>query len=295
MSYDGEVKLIDFGIAKAAGKANKTQAGILKGKFGYMSPEQVRGKPIDGRSDVFSLATVLYELLTLERCFQGVDDFSTLEKLRKVDFRRPTLLNREIPPELERIHRGLTVTSGSLKAPLNSNSMTISLSIWLVLFRKDLSTFMTTTFARELSAENTKTEAFREYSQTHLLHEGSIDHVPELSVSFASAPGSTTSESGSLDWGSTDNDGSIAVLDRTTEREGDTHNHHPAGKATFPDDAPTIPRRQKTAPEPPPDTTRRLTWLVIVTVFALIAGGITITSPGEYDARHGADYNSKHR
>ena len=135
---------------------------------------------------------------------------------------------------------------------------------------------MTSTFARELSAENTKTEAFREYSQTHLLHEGSIDHVPELSVSFASAPGSTTSESGSLDWGSTDNDGSIAVLDRTTEREGDTHKNHPQGKAPFPDDAPTIPRRQKTTPEPPPDTTRRLTWLVIVTLFALIAGGITI-------------------
>ena len=53
-AYEGEVKLIDFGIAKAAGKASKTQAGILKGKFGYMSPEQVRGLPIDRRSDIFA-------------------------------------------------------------------------------------------------------------------------------------------------------------------------------------------------------------------------------------------------
>ncbi len=55
VGYEGEVKLIDFGIAKAAGKASKTQAGILKGKFGYMSPEQVRGLPIDRRSDVFAV------------------------------------------------------------------------------------------------------------------------------------------------------------------------------------------------------------------------------------------------
>jgi serine/threonine protein kinase len=54
LSYDGEVKVIDFGIAKAAGKAGKTQAGILKGKFGYMSPEQVRGLPLDRRSDIFA-------------------------------------------------------------------------------------------------------------------------------------------------------------------------------------------------------------------------------------------------
>ena len=74
-----------------------------------MSPEQLRGKPIDRRSDIFSLGTVLYELLTGERCFQGPDDFSVLEKVRKVDFRRPTLLNRMIPPELERIiYRSLT-------------------------------------------------------------------------------------------------------------------------------------------------------------------------------------------
>ncbi len=85
VSYDGELKLVDFGIAKAAGKASKTQAGILKGKFGYMSPEQVRGLPIDRRSDIFSLGIILYELLTGERLFVGESDFSTLEKVRNVE------------------------------------------------------------------------------------------------------------------------------------------------------------------------------------------------------------------
>ncbi|MBE7448393.1 MAG: serine/threonine protein kinase [Kofleriaceae bacterium] len=103
VSFEGEVKLIDFGIAKAAGKGAKTQAGILKGKFGYMSPEQVRGLPIDRRTDIFSCGIVLYELLTGERLFVGESDFSTLEKVRNVEILPPSTYNRKIPDELERI------------------------------------------------------------------------------------------------------------------------------------------------------------------------------------------------
>lgn len=103
VSYDGEIKLIDFGIAKAANKAGKTQAGILKGKFGYMSPEQVRGLPLDRRSDVFAVGICLYELLTGERLFVGESDFSTLEKVRNVEIMPPSTYNRKIPEELEQI------------------------------------------------------------------------------------------------------------------------------------------------------------------------------------------------
>src|SRR5262249_186393 len=103
ISYDGDVKIIDFGVAKAAGKAGKTQAGILKGKFGYMSPEQVRGTTLDRRSDIFSLGICLYELLTGERLFVGGSDFSTLEKVRNVEVVPPKAFNRGIPQELEEI------------------------------------------------------------------------------------------------------------------------------------------------------------------------------------------------
>jgi hypothetical protein len=102
-SYEGEVKLIDFGIAKAASRSSQTMAGVLKGKFGYMSPEQVRGLPLDRRSDIFALGTVLYESLTGERLFQGESDFSTLEKVRNVDILPPSHLNRNIPIEVEQI------------------------------------------------------------------------------------------------------------------------------------------------------------------------------------------------
>jgi eukaryotic-like serine/threonine-protein kinase len=103
VSYEGEIKLIDFGIAKAANKVSKTQAGILKGKFGYMSPEQVRGLPLDRRSDIFAAGIILYELLTNERLFEGDSDFSTLEKVRNVEILPPSTFNRNISEALEKI------------------------------------------------------------------------------------------------------------------------------------------------------------------------------------------------
>ncbi|MBK6688661.1 MAG: serine/threonine protein kinase [Deltaproteobacteria bacterium] len=103
ISFEGEVKIIDFGIARAAGKVSKTQAGVLKGKFGYMSPEQVRGVDLDNRSDIFACGVVLYELLVGDRLFLGESDFSTLEKVRNVEMVPPTRLNKNLSPQLERI------------------------------------------------------------------------------------------------------------------------------------------------------------------------------------------------
>ncbi len=103
VSYEGEVKVIDFGIAKATSRNSRTMAGVLKGKFGYMSPEQVRGLPLDRRSDIFALGTMLYECLTSDRLFQGETDFSTLEKVRNVDIRPPRDLNPNIPEPVEKV------------------------------------------------------------------------------------------------------------------------------------------------------------------------------------------------
>jgi serine/threonine protein kinase len=154
LGYDGEVKLIDFGIAKAAGKASKTQAGILKGKFGYMSPEQVRGLPIDRRSDIFALGIVLYEMLTSERLFIGESDFSTLEKVRNVEIIPPSSFNSEIPDKLESI-----VLKALEKNVEDRYQNAIDLHDDLQLFmhsvgqfssRKDLSAWVKRTFPAEL-------------------------------------------------------------------------------------------------------------------------------------------------
>ncbi|MGE5414254.1 MAG: protein kinase domain-containing protein, partial [Syntrophomonadaceae bacterium] len=103
ISYEGDIKLCDFGIAKAASKASKTQSGALKGKIQYMSPEQAWGKPIDRRSDLFSLGVVLHELLTGERLFQGDTDINVLEKVRNADVAPPSRSNPEVPHNLDTI------------------------------------------------------------------------------------------------------------------------------------------------------------------------------------------------
>jgi len=103
LSRDGGIRLIDFGIAKAATRQQATQAGILKGKFGYMSPEQARGRPIDRRSDIFATGIIFYELLTGVRLFGGEADFAVLEKVRKAEIPSPRRANPAIPEEIERI------------------------------------------------------------------------------------------------------------------------------------------------------------------------------------------------
>lgn len=103
ISYEGEVKIIDFGIAKAASKRSHTEAGILKGKFGYMAPEQVAGGEIDRRADVFCTGILMYELLTTDRLFAGSSELSTLRRIRNVEVAPPSMLNRAISDELEEI------------------------------------------------------------------------------------------------------------------------------------------------------------------------------------------------
>ena len=82
LSYDGDVKLLDFGIAQALMKFT-SEIGILKGKFSYMSPEQIRGMPLDARTDVFSAGIILHEMLTTEKLFRGDTEFALMEKVRK--------------------------------------------------------------------------------------------------------------------------------------------------------------------------------------------------------------------
>ncbi|MCC6806252.1 MAG: serine/threonine protein kinase [Deltaproteobacteria bacterium] len=102
-AYDGQVKVIDFGIAKAKVRASQTRVGILKGKFAYMSPEQVAGLELDARSDVFSVGIVLYEMLTKSRLFKSESDFMTLERVRHVETFPPSLVSKKVPKELEKI------------------------------------------------------------------------------------------------------------------------------------------------------------------------------------------------
>jgi serine/threonine protein kinase len=103
ISYDGAIKLVDFGVAKAATSSVKTRTGTLKGKIAYMSPEQAKGGMVDRRSDVFSLGIVLWETITTQRLFKGDNDLATIQLIINSKPQPPRELRPEISPELERI------------------------------------------------------------------------------------------------------------------------------------------------------------------------------------------------
>jgi serine/threonine protein kinase len=104
ISFEGDVKLTDFGIAKAATKASNTDRGALRGKLLYMSPEQAWGRPIDRRSDVFSLGIVLYEMVTETKPFVGAGtEVSILELVRQCVITPAREINPRVPEALDRV------------------------------------------------------------------------------------------------------------------------------------------------------------------------------------------------
>lgn len=165
ISYDGDLKIIDFGIAKAANRIVKTQTGILKGKFAYMAPEQARGEPIDHRSDIFAIGVVLYELLTGERAFKGDTDFALLEKVRRVEVVPAKTLRPDLPKELERIlkkalgkdaadrYAWASVLASDLDRFLSDQGVTTS--------RDELGSFLRRTFREEHGEEVRRLSLYR--------------------------------------------------------------------------------------------------------------------------------------
>ena len=108
VTFDGGVKLLDFGVAKTRRSAASTRHGTLKGKLGYMSPEQCRGDDLDRRSDVFAVAILLWELLAGRRLYGGRSDFGVMKSIVEIDAPRPSLVWHDCPAELEAIvMRGL--------------------------------------------------------------------------------------------------------------------------------------------------------------------------------------------
>lgn len=103
VSFEGQVKVIDFGLAKAASAASFTQAGMIKGKLAYLSPEQVRAQPLDPRSDIFAIGIVFWELITTRRLFRRESDLDTFDAVRRCEIPPPSQIRPEVPPELEEV------------------------------------------------------------------------------------------------------------------------------------------------------------------------------------------------
>jgi serine/threonine protein kinase len=162
VSYHGEVKVADFGIVKAANTVESTDAGTLKGKFEYMSPEQAQGLELDRRSDIFSLGIILWEMLTGRRAFKSESEIRTLERIKTVDIEYPSAVNPQVPARLDEI-----VMRALAKDPDDRHQDARELHADLIEFlypaspdltQQSLAHFMTELFSEETSRERDRLE-----------------------------------------------------------------------------------------------------------------------------------------
>jgi serine/threonine protein kinase len=130
ISFEGSVKVIDFGIARALGRITETQTGGMKGKFGYMSPEQARGEDVDLRTDIFALGVVLWESITGKRLFQRENDLATMRALVYEPIPRPSSV-ADVPPELEAIVMRALARNPKLRFG-NARDLAGALEKWVV-------------------------------------------------------------------------------------------------------------------------------------------------------------------
>lgn len=160
LSFDGEIKVVDFGIAKAETQIESTRAGTLKGKFGYMSPEQADAQEVDQRTDVFSLGIILWELLANDRLFIGKNEIEILRKIKECNIQPLRKLNANIPPELEKIVSKALAKDRNLRYR-NAEDLHRDLHRFLNLkypdfSKQDFAKFLKTLFAKEIEDTHRK-------------------------------------------------------------------------------------------------------------------------------------------
>jgi serine/threonine protein kinase len=183
VTWDGTVKLVDFGVAKAEGRLHRTRAGLVKGKFAYMSPEQVSGGKLDGRSDLFALAEVFYELLLKRHPFYAESDMEVLRAILDKDPPHPSALNAGFPPPLaEVLMRAMRKAPGDRYA--TAGQMSEALERFLQDSRATASTsqvgrFVSDLFADRLDAERDAREAGDDAALVDALAAGVPDGAPQ--------------------------------------------------------------------------------------------------------------------
>ena len=183
ISYEGEAKIADFGIAKATTNAYNTKDGVLKGKFEYMSPEQAMGLDIDRRSDVFSCGIILYECLTGRRLFKTESDVKTLETIKACDLDPPSALNPSIPARLDDIVMRALARRREDRyqeaRELQNDLLEFLYPATPDLTRQSFSHFLKELFAEEIAAERVRLEEGTAAAMAIHQQEPDLDLEPE--------------------------------------------------------------------------------------------------------------------
>lgn len=152
VSFEGEVKVTDFGVAKAATSSGSEQGGVLKGKLGYMSPEQVVGGELDHRSDIFALGIILFESITLKRLFLGKSDLQTLINIRDADVDKRLARHPEIPEDVQDILRRALAREPDRRYR-SANDLLSDIQDWLFAKNRRVGQGQVASYMRELFPE----------------------------------------------------------------------------------------------------------------------------------------------
>lgn len=167
LSYEGEVKLVDFGIAKAASQSERTQAGIIKGKVSYMAPEYLLGLELDARVDVFALGAVLWEMLVGEKLFTGENEVEVIHKVQHHDPDPPSLFNPDIQPPVDRVTSTALARDRSQRyasaSEMHRDVAKVSASLGWAVTQPDVGEYLQALFSHEMEEEM---HADREISKT---------------------------------------------------------------------------------------------------------------------------------
>jgi serine/threonine-protein kinase len=211
MTKHGEIKIVDFGLAKASSQLEKSEPGIIKGKFSYLSPEAALGKDVDHRTDIFAVGIILWEMLAARRLFLGDTDFATVKLVQQAVIPPLSKANPKVPVELERIVNKALARDPAQRFQ-SARDLAVSLNEFLYRYGKAVGSFKIETLVLSTVKDRVRTrpaqhsiidklieEALFEFTS---LQEGSIaagEPVPEVDV--GAAPLSLDKfQSGGRDW-----------------------------------------------------------------------------------------------
>lgn len=173
LTYDGAIKVIDFGIAKAESNSEATQAGTIKGKLSYLAPEYLDGQELDPRYDQFAVGITLWEMLCSRKLFKAPNDLAVLKKIQECKVPPPSSINPMVPKELDQIVlRSLSKDRSKRFSDLNE--MNKELTRFLYSYKPDFNATDLAYFAKELFKEEIKTD------REKLFEFGKIDLKPFL-------------------------------------------------------------------------------------------------------------------
>ncbi len=204
LSREGEVKITDFGLAKAKSQVETTDPGIVKGKFGYLSPEAAHGEEVDARTDIFAIGILMWEMLTGERLFLGETDVETLQQVRKNKVPALEKYRNDVPPEFEKIIRKALHSDIEVRYQ-SARELGQSLAEFLFAFGKPVTSFDLAKHVRQIREEaqprvrTEKEKAVEEAVQQAVNQIVSLEEIDDLDLHLAQAYSTMDSEA-SEEW-----------------------------------------------------------------------------------------------